>query len=387
MMSPTAPPGDAPTPVNGRTVALSIVLFWSFYFVIATTRAVIGGEAGQLLMLLPRSLVSLAGGLATGAVYLVLRRTPATGSSLARAMAVAMLLSVPAASAYGASNWCLFDIVLPALRRASATGPDQASANSVNVGARATEHHYSPASSIADTALNGYFFFVAWSALYIALSYAAQLGAAERRSARLRAAAQAAELRALRYQVNPHFLFNTMNSLSSLVMAGRTAEAERMIVGLSTFFRASLTSGASQDVPLSEEIALQRLYLDIETVRFGDRLRVVTAIPAELETACVPGLILQPLVENVVKHAVSRTRHAVSLRIDADQHDGKLRLHVRDDGKPVPVAGDQMASGVGLANVRDRLAARFGDDGAIAWHRSDTGFAVTLTMPLTHDGC
>ncbi|MDQ2877597.1 MAG: histidine kinase [Pseudomonadota bacterium] len=385
-MFETAPHARA-APVSRRAIALSIVIFWAFYFAIATARAIIGGEQGQVLMLAPRVVVSLGAGLYTMAIYLLLRRIASTGT-LVRSIAAAMLLSVPAAAAYGATNWCLFDVVLPSLKRASAAATAQTGANSVVVGAPVGhDTPYPPAASIADTALNGYFFFIAWSALYLALSYAAQLGALERRSARLREAAQAAELRALRYQVNPHFLFNTMNSLSSLVMAGRTGEAEQMIVGLSTFFRASLASGGTEDVPLSEEIALQRLYLEIERVRFGDRLHVAMAVPADLENACVPGLILQPLVENVVKHAVSRTRRAVHLRIDANAEAGRLRLQVRDDGTVLPDAAGGAPGGVGLANVRDRLAARFGDDGTLCWERTAEGFGVTLTMPLIRHGC
>src|SRR5690606_13935264 len=146
---------------------------------------------------------------------------------------------------------------------------------------------------------------------YLALCYAAAVRGAEREAAGFRAAAQAAELRALRYQVNPHFLFNTLNSLSSLVMTDKKEEAERMIINLATFFRTSLTGDPTEDVPLYEEIRLQRLYLDIETVRFPDRLKVEVDVPDPLRTACVPGLILQPIVENAVKYGVSRARRPV----------------------------------------------------------------------------
>jgi len=129
--------------------------------------------------------------------------------------------------------------------------------------------------------------------------------------------AQSAQLRALRYQVNPHFLFNTLNSLSSLIIAGRAEEAESMVLKLSTFFRQSLTLDTGADISLAEEIALQRLYLDIERVRFPRRLKVEMDVPESLEKARLPALILQPLVENAIKHAVSTTRDTVTLSITA----------------------------------------------------------------------
>ena len=138
------------------------------------------------------------------------------------------------------------------------------------------QHEGTPLEAIAENSANGYFFFIAWAALFLSLRYAGEVRALERRSAELRAAAQSAELRALRYQVNPHFLFNTLNSLSSLILTDKAEQAERMVLNLSTFFRTSLSGDPTEDVSLAEEIALQRLYLDIEAVRFPDRLRIET---------------------------------------------------------------------------------------------------------------
>jgi len=169
------------------------------------------------------------------------------------------------------------------------------------------KHEMKPLAMITESAVSWYFFIVAWGVLYVALSYAAKVGHAERRAAAYRSEAQAAQLRALRYQINPHFLFNTLNSLSTLVLRQRTQEAERMIMNLATFFRTSLTNDPSADVPLSDEIRMQRLYLDIEQIRFPERLSVVVDVPEELENAHVPGLILQPVVENAIKHGVARS--------------------------------------------------------------------------------
>ena len=142
-------------------------------------------------------------------------------------------------------------------------------------------------------------------------------------------AAQAAQVRALRYQVNPHFLFNTLNSLSSLVMTGRTDRAETMLLALSTFFRTSLSLDPGADVTLAEEIDLQRLYLDIEKARFPDRLHVEIDVPEELEQARLPALLLQPIVENAIKYGVSKSRKAVVIRIEARHlDDGRMVLEI-----------------------------------------------------------
>ena len=155
------------------------------------------------------------------------------------------------------------------------------------------------------------FFFLAWSAFYLANQAQAEALGAQRRLADAESAAQAAQVRALRYQVNPHFLFNTLNSLSSLVMTGRTDRAEAMLLALSTFFRTSLSLDPSANVTLAEEIDLQRLYLDIEKARFPDRLHVEIDVPSELEQARLPALLLQPIVENAIKYGVSKSRKAV----------------------------------------------------------------------------
>ena len=193
-----------------------------------------------------------------------------------------------------------------------------------------------------DAAVIWLFFFLAWSAFYLANQAQAEALGAKRRAAEAESAAQAAQVRALRYQVNPHFLFNTLNSLSSLVMAGRAEEAESMVLKLSTFFRSSLTLDATADISLAEEIALQRLYLDIEKVRFPRRLKAEIDIPEELETARLPALILQPIVENAIKHAVSLTRDKVELKIAArEAGPGPLHDRGQQQRRRPPGAGQE----------------------------------------------
>jgi LytS/YehU family sensor histidine kinase len=249
------------------------------------------------------------------------------------------------------------------------------------------EMSQTPLAAIADQAMNGYFFFAAWGALFLALSYAAAVRAAEREAATYRTAARDAEIRALRYQVNPHFLFNTLNSLSTLVLKDQPEEAEKMILNLSTFFRTSLTADPGEDVTLAEEIKLQRLYLDIETIRFPERLSVEINIPQTLRNACVPCLILQPLVENAIKYGVSRSKRPVTVFISAREDSQGLVLTVEDNGEPIDDNGASKGTGVGLRNVIDRLRARFGDDASCRFGRlPNGGFGVTLFMPLIRNG-
>ncbi|HVR90078.1 MAG TPA: histidine kinase [Novosphingobium sp.] len=239
---------------------------------------------------------------------------------------------------------------------------------------------------LTDVALGRYFLLLAWASLYLALAAAEQARSAERREGQYRRAAKAAELRSLRYQVNPHFLFNTLNSLSAMVMTGKTEAAETMIQTLSNFYRRSLTGDPTGDLSLDEEIGLQKLYLDIEAVRFPERLRSEWDIPPELAEAQLPGMILQPLIENSVKYAVAASRRAVTVSIAAREEFGRLVLSVTDNGPGQPSRGEQ-GHGIGLANVRDRLAARFGDAASLASGPGETkGWRTVVRLPLVRHG-
>jgi hypothetical protein len=360
--------------VSPRVALLSILGFWAFYFAMNTLRMVQDPAPEQLTAMGKRAAVVLIGMALSYLLYLMLR--PLDGKSLGTRIAAAFLGSVPVAFAYAAVNYAAFYVVDPSdhVMMEIAKYPEKAA---------------TPQMLVVNSAMDWYFFIVAWAVLYIALSYAEAVRDAERRAASFRAAAQSAELRALRYQVNPHFLFNTLNSLSSLVLTGKGEGAEQMIMNLATFFRTSLTADPTEDVMLAEEIRLQRLYLDIEAVRFPERLVVAIDVPASLLTACVPCLILQPLVENAIKYGVSRSRRAVTVRIRAYEDSQGLVLSVEDDGDPLPDASQLPdGTGTGLRNVRDRLAARFGDASGVRWGpRAGGGFAVTLFMPVTRHGC
>lgn len=370
--APIALPSHEPDGSPRWALALwSIVAFWSVYFVIATARAAIAGLPAQDEMLLRRFCVTLIAVGLTWILYMLLRRFEHL--STPRLLAVSFAASVPLALAYASVNYVAF-YHFPI--------PEHIAMDS--------EHPWkepmTPLASIVSSALEWYFFIAAWAVMGVALISSAKAREAQHQAALFAKAASDAEIRALRYQVNPHFLFNTLNALSSLVMRDRRDEAEQMILNLSTFFRESLTRDATDDIPLAEEIRLQRLYLDIEAVRFPDRLKVRIHVPDPLATAQVPALILQPIVENAIKYGVSRSQQPVTLLIGAEAIGDRLELTVADDAPHAPVGIDDHGTGVGLANVRARLAARFGDDARmIAGPALGGGWVVRLGMPLVRD--
>ncbi|MCB2109214.1 MAG: histidine kinase [Rhodobacteraceae bacterium] len=357
-------------PLVDLSVAIQSILgFWAFYFVQNTIRMALAREDDQIEMIGRRLVVVAVSIGLTLILCWVLRRFERQPMRIM--LAVAFAASVPASFGYAVVNYTTFYVVAPleSTLREIAEYPEK----------------MHPIGIVADSAVSWYFFFAAWAVLYVALSYATKAVHAERTAASFRAAAQASQLRALRYQINPHFLFNTLNSLSTLVLQKRTDEADRMIMNLSTFFRTSLTSDPESDVPLADEIRMQRLYLDIEQIRFPDRLSVKIDLPAELSGARVPGLILQPVVENAIKHGVACTADPVNVDICVRKQGDRLHLTVEDNAtgqtKPRPGAG------VGLGNVRERLAARFGQAATLSYGpRPGGGFHVDIDMPFLAQG-
>lgn len=223
--------------------------------------------------------------------------------------------------------------------------------------------------------------FLGWSALLLALVYHHEVQERERQLSSLREQAFGAQMRALRYQINPHFLFNTLNALAALIDEREVETAERMVLSLSAFLRSTLALDPLQDISLGEELDIQSRYLDIERERFSDRLSVVIDVAPELRAALVPSLILQPLIENAVKHGIGAVDRAVEVRLRAERCGESLRIHIENDAPADPSAKD--GTGVGLRNVADRLAARFGSAG-----RLDCGtdgaqvYRATLTLPF-----
>jgi len=371
-MDRTLPPAEGRRLPDLGIALKSIIAFWLLYIGLITLRAVVLQYPDFWEMMARRALAALVGCALTFLVYLAMR--PVAARSLNVKAILAALLCLPASMLFSAFNYYIFYVYAPL--DAAANDPTMRNMTQLEMLWK----------SVAEGALSWYFIFAAWAAFFVAMSQAKQLRAADRHSAMLAREAQEAQLRALRYQINPHFLFNTLNSLSSLILSKRTDTAERMLMNLSTFFRATLSADPTADVSLDEEIRLQRLYLDIEQIRFPDRLAVEVDVPDALLTARVPVLILQPIVENAVKYGVAKSKKPVTVRISAYEEAGRLHIKVKDDGEAVSEE-DNGSTGVGLRNVCDRLATRYGPrSGCIAGADPDGGYTVHLYMPaVTHD--
>src|SRR5580698_4334143 len=170
-------------------------------------------------------------------------------------------------------------------------------------------------------------------------------------AARLNEQLAKAQLNALRRQIEPHFLFNTLNAVAGLVREGKNDDAVSMIARLSDFLRRVLDDSTRQQVPLGEEMEFAQKYLDIQKVRFAERLQLSVDVPRELYQAQVPSLILQPMVENAVKHGIAKRAQGGAIRIAASRLDGRLTLSVSNDGPSLPVESERLRSGIGITNV------------------------------------
>ncbi len=224
--------------------------------------------------------------------------------------------------------------------------------------------------------------FIAWIGFYMAIDYARRVKWQEGKLVTAAQLAHDAQLKMLRFQLNPHFLFNTLNAISSLVLDQRNEEAENMLVRLSRFLRFTLESEPTHRIPLRDEIAAQRLYLEIEQARFGDRLSIEIDVDAAAADALVPSLLLQPLVENAIKYGISPSPHGGRIELSAKAVDGELELTVRDDG-PGSGGAASKGSGVGLRNTEDRLNVLYGDSARMQTRdRPEGGFEVVVRVPL-----
>ena len=230
----------------------------------------------------------------------------------------------------------------------------------------------------------------AWVALYYAINYYIRLEEQEDRMLRLEAQAASAQLAMLRYQLNPHFLFNTLNSISTLVLLRQTEPANAMLSRLSSFLRYTLANEPTAQVTLLQEVETLKLYLEIEQMRFEDRLRTHFSIDPAVTQARLPSLLLQPLIENAIKYAVSPQEEGADITLAAQLAGQNVRIIVSDTGPGLPPTGGAptpgthaASTGLGLGNIRDRLAQAFGDQ-----HRFETGtnaeggFVVTIELPL-----
>lgn len=229
--------------------------------------------------------------------------------------------------------------------------------------------------------ISWFWYYVSLSAIILALSFSIGQRDQERQLAELRMVAHAAQIRALRYQINPHFLFNTLNSIAALIGRSQNIKAELMVENLSEFLRAGLALDPYDDITLAQEIELQSHYLSIETIRFPERLAIHISIPPDLRETRLPSLIIQPLVENAIKYAVARSSKLVTISITAERRDDRLVLAVIDSGGDGPVV--LQGHGIGITNIEARLRARYGEKFEFSAKPIDGGgFAAHLSIPL-----
>jgi two-component system LytT family sensor kinase len=224
------------------------------------------------------------------------------------------------------------------------------------------------------------FTLLAWSLLYFAIKHHDALTAERERSLRAEALAQRAQLDALRYQLHPHFLFNTLNIISSLVAEGDSAAASRMISRLSDFLRHTLATPPSDEVSLTEEVEFVRRYLEIEQARFEERLAVHIDVSADAWTARVPYLILQPLVENAVRHGIATREEGGALTVEARRVGAGLQLEVTNDGPGWEPGGN--GERIGLTNTRERLARLYGAASSVTVSSAAGGTRVAIRIPF-----
>lgn len=226
-----------------------------------------------------------------------------------------------------------------------------------------------------------------WSGLYFIIKYYQLLQEEKEKSLRSEALAHEAQLLMLRYQLNPHFLFNTLNAISTLVLSKATEQANEMLTKLSKFLRYSLDHSPLDRVSLAHELETSQLYLDIEKVRFADRLQLSIDVESEIESALVPTMLLQPIIENSIKHGISKSESGGSIAISAKRAGSNLVITVTDDGPGLSegdLESDALAfsNGVGVSNIRNRLNEIYGDRHKLEFENAiPQGFTVKVVIP------
>lgn len=231
--------------------------------------------------------------------------------------------------------------------------------------------------------------FLSWTGLYFGIKYYRMLQHQTERALKANAVAHQAQLKMLRYQLNPHFLFNTLNAISTLILEKDTRTANKMVTKLSEFLRHSLDSDPEARVTLKQELEALNLYLSIEKLRFDDRLGLEFDVDSQCQHALVPSLILQPLIENAIKYAVGNREQGGTIAIHTRCDDGMLEILVRDNGPGADLEkiNNGNGRGVGLANIRERLQVLYGENQSFSVRNGEKrGLIVTMKLPYETSG-
>jgi LytS/YehU family sensor histidine kinase len=239
-------------------------------------------------------------------------------------------------------------------------------------------------SMVAARAFEATIVLVAWSALYFGIKHYATVEEQRSKLVASEATAREAQLQALRYQLQPHFLFNTLNAISSLVVSKQPERATEMIAKLAALLRNTLSVPEAHVVTLREELAVTEEYLSIEQVRFGPRLAVSLIVSPEASEAQVPRFLLQPIVENSIRHGIARCPNGGEVSITAFVTEGQLRIDIENDRAEGPPHSGDEGNGLGLANTRARLEKLYGEQGSVTVTTAQNNrFLVSIQFPLT----
>jgi LytS/YehU family sensor histidine kinase len=341
-----------------RRMMMLSVIFWLAHFAMMSSRAAAGELSLTLGASLARAATAVVGMALCYGLYLLLKRAPASHGLVRFAWAAAG--SAAANIVFTAGNSVAFMVFVPMWR------------NDLSM-------TFAPSMLFMNYS---YFMleFIAWSALYATIVGSAELRDREWRLAQAESAAHQAKLSALRLQIQPHFLFNTLNTLSGLIVLDRRAQAEELILNLASLMRRTLAAAPDQLEPLSEEVRAQVMYLAIEQARFPDRLEVRSEVPEDCLGSLVPSMILQPLVENAVKHGLAPSEGAVAITLGAVRREGELELWVSNDAAAPPRAAPG-GFGIGLRNVRERLKALFGERAKFEAGPEGSGWTSRMVLP------
>lgn len=241
-------------------------------------------------------------------------------------------------------------------------------------------------SEFAGRTLYDFFVLLIWSGAYFIINYQFLLMEQKEKYLQASAAAHQAQLQMLRYQLNPHFLFNTLNAISTLVLDNQTKEANGMLTKLSAFLRFSLVNQPEQKITVDEEVYALWLYLDIEKIRFQDRLKLDFQISDQAKKALIPSLLLQPLVENAIKYAIAPMEEGGTISLNIKRDDNKLLIQLRDTGPGIDEFNnkkDENSSGVGLTNTKNRLLQLYPNDHNITINNhKDVGLEININIPF-----
>lgn len=235
--------------------------------------------------------------------------------------------------------------------------------------------------------INSLLMVACWSGLYFGIKNFQMLQKEKQNALKASTMAHQAHLKMLRYQLNPHFLFNTLNAISTLILIKENDTAGQMVSRLSDFLRYSLDKDPIKKVPLKQEVQALELYLEIEKVRFDERLSVTWDVQPEAKKALVPSMILQPIIENAIKYAISKLEQGGNIQIVAKAFGNDLLLEVTDNGPGADIVGGKLkrtsGNGVGLTNIQERLNSLYGSDFSfVISHNQPSGVKVSIRIPF-----